>query len=238
MPKRIAAAAAAFLACIAPATADPTGSFDLALVLAVDCSGSVDGGEYRLQVDGIAAAFRDPEVVSAALSGPNRRIAVILMTWGDPDEQKFTTGWFAIDSAAATENFAATSERFDQRSGGGTGIGIAIGYGITLIETAGFTASRKVIDVSGDGTESWELREPRFLLPNAQAMRAARGVIVNGLAIRTDVPDLDRYYRDNVIGGPGAFAIGIGIDNYSDYRAAIKAKLLREIRPLLASSQP
>jgi len=108
-----------------------------------------------------------------------------------------------------------------------------VGYGVTLIETSGFSAGRKVIDVSGDGVESFELREPHFKLPEAQAMRAKAGVVVNGLAIETDYPELGRYYRDNVIGGPGSFEMDVV--NYRDYARAIHQKLLREIRPLLSS---
>jgi hypothetical protein len=209
------------------------GNYDLALVLAVDCSGSVDPGEYRLQMDGIAAAFRDPEVIAAATSGPHGAITVDLMTWSDPDEQKFDSGWYVIDSPQAAEIFAHRVEHYDRLGGGGTGIGLAVGYGVTLIETSGLLVSRKVIDVSGDGVESFELREPHFKLPEAQAMRSKAGIIVNGLAIETDYPELGRYYRDNVIGGPGSFEMDVA--NYRDYARAIRQKLLREIRPLLSS---
>ena len=227
---------AGWLFLASPALAQSPGVYDLTLVLAVDCSGSVDGGEFKLQIDGIAAAFRDNEVIASALAGPHRRIAVTLMSWGDPDYQKFTTGWYEINSPAAAENFASTVSKFDIRTGGGTGIGIAIAYGITLIETSGFFTNRKVIDVSGDGIESYEIRPPKFLLKNAQRMRAAAGVVVNGLAIRNDYLNLDRYYRDEVAGGPGSFVIDIA--DYRDFPKAIKLKLLREIRPLTASLEP
>ncbi len=216
--------------------AQSPGTYDLALVLAVDCSGSVDGGEFKLQIDGIAAAFRDDEVIAAALAGPHRRIAVTVMSWGDPDYPKFTTGWFEINSPEAARGFAGAVSGFGSRMGGGTGIGIAIAYGISLIETSGFMSVRKVIDVSGDGIESYEIRPPKFLLRNAQAMRAAAGVVVNGLAIRNEVLDLDQYYRAHVAGGPGSFVVDIS--DYRDFPEAIKLKLLREIRPLTASLEP
>jgi len=218
------------------AMAQSPGTYDLALVLAVDCSGSVDGGEFKLQIDGIAAAFLDDEVIAAALAGPHGRIAVTVMSWGDPDYQKFTTGWFEIDSPAAARSFAGTVSAFDARTGGGTGIGIAIAYGITLIESSGFTSVRKVVDVSGDGVESYEIRPPKFLLKNAQVMRAAAGVVVNGLAIRNEILNLDQYYREEVAGGPGSFVVDIS--DYRDFPEAIKLKLLREIRPLTASLEP
>ncbi|MGB8316064.1 MAG: DUF1194 domain-containing protein [Aestuariivirga sp.] len=227
---------AAGLVLASPVMAQSPGTYDLALVLAVDCSGSVDGGEFKLQIDGIAAAFRDDEVIAAALAGPHRRIAVTVMSWGDPDYPKFTTGWFEINSPAAAESFAGTVSGFGSRTGGGTGIGIAIAYGITLIETSGFISVRKVIDVSGDGVESYEIRPPKFLLKNAQLMRAKAGVVVNGLAIRNEIFDLDQYYRDEVAAGPGSFVVDIS--DYRDFPEAIKLKLLREILPLTASLEP
>lgn len=227
---------AGWLAWSHPAAAQAAGAYDLALVLAIDCSGSVSGGEFRLQTHGIAAAFRDPEVVASALAGPNGRIAVNLLSWGDPDYQKFSSGWYEINTPEAAERFARTVEAFDIRSGGGTGIALAIAYGITLIETSGLTPTRKVIDVSGDGIESYELRQPHFFMADAQRMRAAAGVVVNGLAIHNEQPDLERYYRDNVAGGSGSFVMAVS--NYVDFAEAVKIKLLREIRPLTASLMP
>jgi hypothetical protein len=215
------------LFCLAtPAVAE---NVDLALVLAVDTSGSVDGREFKLQMDGIAEAFTSPDVISAALSGPHQKIAVNLMTWGDPDEQKYHTGWYIIASELDAQRFADIARTSLPRQGGGTGLGVAIGFGLTLLRNSGHQASREVIDVSGDGRESWELREPRYKLPQAQAHREAAGVTVNGLAIQTDEKDLAQYFRDNVIGGPGSFVIPL--DTYDDYARAIHLKLLREILP-------
>jgi hypothetical protein len=208
---------------------------DLALVLAVDTSGSVNGAEYKLQMDGIAQAFRSEDVIAAATSGPRGAIAVTLMTWGDPDEPKFHTGWHIISSPSDAQAFAALAETSLPRQGGGTGLGLAIGFALNLIRNSGLDATRRVIDVSGDGRESWELREPRFKLPEAQAMRAADGVIVNGLAIATDEPDLAQYFRDHVIGGPGSFVIPLL--TYDDYPESIHKKILREILPPLAQSE-
>jgi hypothetical protein len=227
-----AAAIAIWLLASGAASAAGNG-YDLALVLAVDCSGSVDRKEYELQLNGIAAAFRDPEVIAATGAGPRGRIAVNLFTWGDPDYEKFSTGWHTVGSAAEAETFARLAESFEARAGGGTGLGLAIGYGVTLLQTSGFHAGRRVIDVSGDGIESFEDRVPRFLLPDAQRLRASNDITVNGLAIRTDYPDLDRYCREEVAAGPSSFVISI--DSYRDYAEAVRIKLLREIRPLSAS---
>jgi hypothetical protein len=200
---------------------------DLALVLAVDVSGSVTRQEYDLQIGGIVRAFRQPDVIAAIASGTHGRIAVNLMTWGDPDYQKFDTGWHVVGDAGSADVFAEAVDKFEGRIGGGTGIGVAIGYSITLIETSGFPALRKVVDVSGDGTELGEIRTPRFRVEHAAAMRDKHGVIVNGLAIRSDKPELDQYYRAHVAGGPGSFVISI--DSFDDYAEAIHRKLLREI---------
>ena len=205
---------------------------DLALVLAVDCSGSVNPDEYRLQMNGIAAAFRDPAIISAATNGPEHRIAVNLLTWGDPDDKKFESGWHIISSAKEGMEFADTAANFTRHMDGGTGIGNAIAFGLILISDGTVQGSRRVIDVSGDGKESWELREPHFKLRDAQRLRALAGVTVNGLAIETDVKDLAQYYQDYVAAGPETFVMVVA--NYQQYAEAIRRKLLLEINPNVA----
>lgn len=207
---------------------------DLALVLAVDCSGSVNAKEYALQMDGIAAAFRDPAIIAAATSGPSHRIAVNLLTWGDPDDRKFASGWHIISSAKDGLEFAAIAAGFQRRMDGGTGIANAIAYGVTLLNDGTVKGSRNVIDVSGDGKESWELREPHFKLHHAQNLRALAGVTVNGLAIETDDPELGLYYQKNVAAGPQNFVMVVG--NYQQYAEAIRRKLLLEFNPNVAEA--
>jgi Protein of unknown function (DUF1194) len=226
---RIVALALALGLLAAPVHAQDKDVVDLALVLAVDCSGSVDRKEFNLQLSGIAQAFRDPEVIAAIKAGPRGKIAVNMMLWADPDEQKFTTGWFIIGSASESQTFANTAGSFDTLIGGGTGLGVAIGYGVALLNNTKFHATRQTIDVSGDGKESWELREPRFRLANAKAMLAETNITVNGLAISNDYPGLKQYYRDMVIGGSGSFVIEV--KSYEDFAEAMHIKLLREILP-------
>jgi hypothetical protein len=218
---------------VSATAAELSGQYDLTLVLAVDCSGSVSGDEFRLQMGGIAAAMRDPEVVAAALSGPNRQIALNVLLWGDPDYQKFSSGWYTVDSQASAEAFASMVQGFDTRMGGGTGLGIAVAYGISLLEYSGAITDRKVIDVSGDGIESYEIRQPRFQLKDAQLMRARAGVVINGLSIHNEDDKLATYYRSEVAAGPGSFVMDIA--TYDDFKEAIRLKLLREIRPLTAA---
>ena len=227
------ALSAAFLWTVPAPAAELSGGYDLTLVLAVDCSGSVSGDEFRLQTGGIAAALRDPEVVAAALSGPHGRIAVNILLWGDPDYEKFSSGWYEIDSPAKAEKFAVMAQGFDTRMGGGTGLGIAIAYGISLLQNSGAVTDRKIIDVSGDGVESYEIRQPKFLLRDAQRLRARAGVVVKGLSIHNEDENLASYYATQVAAGPGSFAMDVA--NYDDFKEAIRLKLLREIRPLSAS---
>jgi Protein of unknown function (DUF1194) len=206
---------------------------DLALVLAVDCSGSVSRAEYTLQVNGIAQAFLDPAVIAAASSGPNHRIAVNLMTWGDPEDQKFVSGWHIIATPKDGEAFSKIAAGFDRRMNGGTGIGVAIAYGLALLNDGTITAQRQTIDVSGDGEESYELRALRFTLADAQRLREKAGVTVNGLAIQNEDTNLGEYYRRSVAAGPESFVIAI--NSYQDYAEAIRRKLLLEINPNMAS---
>ena len=225
---------AAGLPWILPASAaELSGGYDLTLVMAVDCSGSVSGEEFDLQMGGIAAAFRDPEVIAAALSGPNRRIGLNLLLWGDPDYEKFSTGWYSIDTPEKATQFADVVQRFDTRMGGGTGLGVAVAYGIQLLQFSGAITDRKLIDVSGDGIESYEIREPKFLLKDAQRMRAKAGVVINGLSIHNEDENLAIYYRTKVAAGAGSFAMDVA--NYEDFKEAVRLKLLREIRPMTAS---
>ena len=207
---------------------------DLALVLAVDCSGSVNAQEYALQMNGIAAAFRDPAIIAAATSGPTHRIAVNLLTWGDPDDRKFASGWHIISSARDAIEFASITSSFTRRMDGGTGIAHAIAYGVTMINDGTVKGVRNVIDVSGDGKESWELREPHFKLQDAQRLRASAGVTVNGLAIETDDRELGQYYQKYVAAGPENFVLVIA--NYQQYAEAIRRKLLLEINPHVVES--
>lgn len=223
----------AILALTLATPAQAVEKIDLALVLAVDCSGSVSAREYSIQMSGIAAAFRDPEIVAAALSGPTQKIAVNILTWGDPDEQKFDTGWIIISSPSSAENFAQIAAGVERRVGGGTGLGNALSYGLTLLLDPQISATRQVIDISGDGAESWELREPRFKLVDAQRLRKAAGVTVNGLAIETDDPNLAAYYRKFVAAGPESFVVQVA--NYEDYAEGIRRKLLQELSPQSAS---
>ncbi|MGE3875859.1 MAG: DUF1194 domain-containing protein [Parvibaculaceae bacterium] len=207
---------------------------DLQLVLAVDASGSVDDDEYALQLSGIAAGFRDPDVRKAIRSGPAKAIAVNLLVWAEPQVPKDMTGWFIIASDRDAESFARVVEAFPRRQTGATAIGEGIASALRSIAASGIAASREVVDVSGDGRES-VAREFTVLVDQARAMALSRGVVINGLAIENEVSDLADYYREKVQAGPESFVMRA--KGYEDFAEAMRLKLLREIeyRPRITS---
>jgi len=208
-------------------------SVDLALVLAVDASGSVDDREYKLQLAGIAAGFRDPKVRRAITSGPEARIAVSLLVWADHQVPKDRSPWFVLASGQDAENFARIAEAFTRNQNGATGIGEGIAAALRALDTSGFATRRRVVDVSGDGRET-AAREFVVMLPQARAMAYARGVTINGLAITNEDQGLLSYYQNAVQAGPGSFSIPA--NNYEAFAEAMRLKLLREIdyRPIIS----
>jgi hypothetical protein len=199
---------------------------DLELVLAVDASASVDDAEFRLQLQGIANAFRDPTVIKALSLGPSRRIAVNLMVWAEATYPKDFSGWRIVGSQADAEALATTIEAFPRRVTGGTGLGEGIAHALRSMDGNGIATPRSVVDVSGDGIETAP-RDFSVMVGGARAMAVARGAVVNGLAILSDVPDLDRYYRERVQVGEGSFVMSAA--TYEDFAEAMRRKLLREI---------
>ena len=209
------------LAVAAPAAAQTT--VDLQLVLAVDASGSVDQIRFELQKRGYVAAFRHARVLQAIRSGPNQSIAVTMVQWTGPMLQVEMVGWTLIGDEETAAAFAAAIERSPrQLFGGGTSISGAIDHAATLFPRSPFRASRRVIDVSGDGSNN---RGRPVTLARDEAVAA--GIGINGLPILALEPDLDRYYYDSVIGGPGAFVVAA--QNYETFADAILKKLITEI---------
>lgn len=205
---------------------------DVELVLAVDCSYSVDQAEFRLQMDGLAAAFSSAEVIKAILEGSERAIAVSVVQWSKSDVQIQAIGWTRLGDMASILQF---SNRLRQSrrlsSDGGTSISGAIAFSHLLIENNAYEGRRKIVDISGDGRNNSGRN-----LSAARAYALARGLTINGLTILNEVPTLHYYFRQKVIGGPGAF-VEIAND-YAGYPKAILKKLLREIRPAPISEKP
>ncbi len=213
--------ALASLLCPLPASAQVP--VDLALVLAVDASGSVDATQFALQKHGYAMAFRSPEVLRAIGSGSHQAIAVTMVQWTGPSLHAQVVGWTWIGDASSAIAFADAIDATPRALfGGGTSLSGAIDYARSLFPTAPFASSRRVIDISGDGSNN----RGRPAAGSRDAAVAA-GLTINGLPILTLEPGLDRWYGENVIGGPGAFVIAV--TNYDDFAAAILKKLVLEI---------
>ena len=216
-------AAAFVLYAALPRPACAAAPVDLALVLAVDASGSVSEARFELQKQGYAAAFRDPRVLNAIRSGATQSIAVTMFQWTGPRLQVQVMPWMLIKDAASADAFAAAIDAAPrQLFGGGTSISGAIDYARLLLAQAPYEPARRVIDVSGDGSNN---SGRPVTLARDEAVGA--GIGINGLPILTIEPDLDRYYRDFVIGGPGAFMVPA--TSYDTFAEAIIKKLINEI---------
>lgn len=199
---------------------------DVNLVLAVDASGSVSEERFELQKQGYVAALRHPQVLRAIRSGRTQAIAVTMTQWTGPTLQVVVVPWTLVrdeGSAAALADRIAAAPR--QLFAGGTSISGAIDFGVALLEKAPYRSFKRIIDVSGDGSNN---RGRPVTLARDEAVRA--GITINGLPILALEPNLDRYYFDNVIGGPGA--IMVPAVDYGSFAQAILKKLVLEIATL------
>jgi hypothetical protein len=208
--------------------ADAAESIDLALVLAVDCSSSVDKGDFKLQLDGIAAALRHPALLRAVQDGARRQIALALLLWSNWQSQQVALPWRLIADAADLEATARTIETTGRDiPAGGTGLAAALDYATALQSVLQAWPARRKIDASGDGMDNEG--------GDAAAARdraIARGITVNGLPILNGSALLLDYYRDQVIGGPGAFLEPT--DTVMTFRDAMLRKLLREVSEVVS----
>jgi hypothetical protein len=202
-----------------PASARPV---DVALVLAVDVSGSVNAERYELQRRGYAEAFASSDVIGAIAAGENHAIAVTLVEWSGAGHQRQVIGWTLVYDAASAQAFGSAIAETPRAFSDWTSISAALDYAVALFHDAGVEPARRVIDVSGDGVNN-----NGRSIGEARDAAVAQGITVNGLPILTEYPTLDAYYRDNVIGGPGAFAVAV--KDFQGFGAAIMSKLVREI---------
>lgn len=216
---------------------------DLELVLAVDDSGSVDAAEYALQMAGYAAAFRDPAIQSAITSGPHGRVAVAMVIWGDAALPKYTTPWYLLDRPSAADALANDLNILGDRKrglsggfgGGGTGIGDAVRHAIELMNANRHIGTRRVVDVTGDGPETPPWFRKAMMMPEAKAFAGRERVVINGLAILSDFPDLDVWYRENVAYGPGSFVLAA--ESFETFEEAIRRKLWLELAQQIADGR-
>jgi len=199
---------------------------DLELVLAIDASSSVDEGEFRLQMDGIATAFRQPRVMEAIRGGATGRIAVAIVLWADATVPKFDTDWYVIEQPNDALAFADLAASLPRGVVGGTGIGDGIAVAMRKFDRNRIAGTRQVVDVSGDGRET-PPREIVVTMPTARSMALSRGVTINGLAILNEDETLDAWYRNHVIVGANSFVMAV--DDFDDFAEAMARKLIREI---------
>lgn len=207
---------------------------DLRLILAADVSRSVDPDEFRLQREGYAAAFTNPKVLQAIQSGPYRSIAVTFVEWSGVEAQRVVADWTVIRDEETGGGFANTLLTAPRSFAGFTSISAALDFSMRHFESSGVTSDRRVIDVSGDGTNNGG--RP---VNDARDEAVAAGVTINGLAIINQHPNpgytahtqppegLGEYYRSNVTGGPGSFVIVI--EDFNSFAEAIVNKLVNEI---------
>jgi hypothetical protein len=213
----------------APAQAET--EVDLALVLAVDISFSMDPDEQTLQRDGFIEAFRSSVVQDAIRRGAIGRIAVTYMEWAGSGDQRVVVPWALIDTPESAAGFAEALAARAPRRAARTSISGAIDFAVKLLAESSFATNRQVIDVSGDGPNN----QGRPVLA-ARADAIARGITINGLPIMLkapgyfDIADLDIYYRDCVIGGQGAFMVPAR--EREQFRDAVKTKIMLEVAGL------
>jgi hypothetical protein len=239
MPRRIVALCLALLVAVIvgrlsqPALADDE-QVDLLLVLAADVSRSVDERKFRLQREGYAAAIVDPRVVRAMTAGPTGRIALCFLEWASDGEQIVIIDWTPVASADHAQAISRQIREAPRAFMGRTSISAGIDYSMAVLARSPFAGQRRVIDVSGDGTNN--SGRP---VTAARDAAIAQGVTINGLVILSDVPlptnpmhthppgGLTAYYENNVIGGPGAFVVEA--ENFEAFGQLLVSKLVKEI---------
>ena len=233
---------AALLACLTIAgghgAAPAAEAVDLALLLAVDVSRSIDDQEFKLQREGYAAALTDPRVLKAIQSGPLRAIAITFVEWSNESEQKVVVDWTVLKDGETGASIAQEILSAPRAFSGRTSISAAIDFAMRGFARSGFEAGRRIIDVSGDGTNN-----AGRAVTEARDEAVAAGVTINALAIINEHPEgvyaqyhvrppegLPEYFRQNVIGGPGSFLLQV--QGFSSFADAITKKLVSEIAAL------
>lgn len=209
---------------------DSASQVDVELVLAVDVSYSMDLDELALQREGYIAAVTSSEFLSALKLGPNGRVAIAYVEWAGSDEQKLVVDWTLVGNEADAFQFANSIRQAPLRRVYRTSISGAMEFSANLIEGNSFKGLRRVIDISGDGTNN---QGP--MVDMTRDALVAKGITINGLPLllkepagsMLDIPQLDIYYEDCVIGGPGAFVIPVR--GKHEFATAIKTKLVLEI---------
>ena len=227
---------------LADKEASPT--VDVELVLAVDVSYSMDMDELAIQREGYAQAIVSKEFLQALKSGPNGKISVTYFEWAASSDQKIIIPWRVIDGPETADAVAAEIMKTPIRRASRTSISGAINFAMPLFEENPYRGIRRVIDISGDGPNN-----NGSPVTTARDAALEKGVVINGLPIMVkepsystmDIDNLDLYYEDCVIGGPGSFVVTI--KEREKFKEAIRTKLLLEVagrtpeRPIVPVSE-
>ncbi len=209
---------------------DDARQVDVLLVLAVDVSYSMDLDELAVQREGYAQAILSKDFLQALKSGPNGRIAVTYFEWAASTDQKIILPWRLIDGPESADAVAAEISRTPIRRASRTSISGAIQFAMSLIAQSDYRGLRRVIDISGDGPNN-----NGAPVTIARDEATSKGIIINGLPIQVkqpsystmDIENLDQYYEDCVIGGPGSFVVPI--QEREKFKEAIRTKLIMEV---------
>ena len=229
-----------------PAAAVAAEQVDLLLVLAADVSRSVDNAKFQLQREGYAAAISDPRVLDAIRSGRNGRVGLTFVEWSGAGSQRVLIDWTTIGDAETARGFGNRLLEAPRSFADRTSISGAIEFAMGQLARAPYESARRTIDVSGDGTNN---AGRDVTLARDEAV--AQGITINGLVILSETPlawnpdhtnppgGLQNYYRNNVIGGPGAFVLVA--ENFNSFGQAIVKKMIAEVaqagaRPSLHAS--
>jgi Protein of unknown function (DUF1194) len=216
---------------------------DLLLIFAADVSRSVDQEKFQLQRQGYAAAISDPRVLDAVRSGLNGRIGVMFVEWSGSASQKVLIDWTLIDGAKTAQKFGDQLLELPRSFADRTSISAGIDFAMTQFGRAPFAGKRRTIDVSGDGTNN--AGRP---ITEARDEAVAAGVTINGLVILSERPlawnpghthppgGLTSYYRENVVGGPGAFVMEA--KDFNSFGQAIINKMIAEIAFAVTPAMP
>jgi hypothetical protein len=210
---------------------------DAAIVLATDVSRSIDDEEFALERRGYGDAIQSQQLLDAISTGPHGAIALAYVEWAGDGEERVVVDWAVIRNHNDAQAFAAAVSAAPRSFVGRTAIGVAIDFSFALFAESGIETNRRVIDVAGDGTSN-----QGRLATEARDAAVGAGAVINGLAIynrkaaatggylamHTNPPGgLAQYYRENVIGGPGAFVVQI--DDFRTFGAAMMRKLVNEV---------
>jgi uncharacterized protein DUF1194 len=205
----------------------PRAEVDVALVLAVDSSGSISEQRLSMQIQGYVGAIRHPSFIEAVRGGRRGRVGLTYVTWTDARRQEQVVPWRVIENETGAGAFAQAIQDALHPLPGWTSISGAIDFCTGLLLSCGYVATRRVIDISGDGANN-----DGRPVTEARDAAVAAGVTINGLPIIEVEPNLEQYYRDNVTGGPDSFVV-VARDS-----AAFGAAILRKLLVEVASIQP